>query len=206
MTIVTLISIAVFLLGLGCGAALWFVFRYRRVVKSKKPIKITTAGGVLTFRWGYIMLPIAILCLSIILVAYFYHLLPTEVAYHFKFDGSADKWLSRGRIIAWMLTPQFLLTLLAGAIAWGMTKLGGLSRQPGSTGIKVERILLLMGNMVAMPQIILCFAMVDIFSYNSYQIHLMPLWIFALIIVALGGIILGIFFIQAMRQAWRASR
>jgi len=105
-----------------------------------------------------------------------------------------------------MLTPQFLLTLLAGAIAWGMTKLGGLFRQTGSAGIKVERILLLMGNMVALPQIILCFAMVDIFSYNSYQIHLMPLWIFALIIVALGGIILGIFFIQAMRQAWRASR
>ena len=62
-----------------------------------------------------------------------------------------------------------------------------------------------MGNMVALPQIILCFAMLDIFSYNSYQIHLMPVWIFALIIMVIGGIILGIFLFQAVRRAWVAS-
>ncbi len=63
-----------------------------------------------------------------------------------------------------------------------------------------------MGNMVALPQIILCFAMLDIFSYNSYQIHIMPLWVFALIIMGLGGIILGVFFIRAIQQAWGATR
>jgi hypothetical protein len=42
--------------------------------------------------------------------------------------------------------------------------------------------------------------MLDIFSYNSYQIHLIPLWVFALIVMVLGGIILGVIFLQAIRR------
>jgi hypothetical protein len=70
----------------------------------------------------------------------------------------------------------------------------------------VEKMLSLMGNMVALPQIILGFAMLDIFSYNSYQIHLMPLWIFALIVMGLGGMALGIFFILAIRGVLGTTR
>jgi len=57
-----------------------------------------------------------------------------------------------------------------------------------------------MGNMVALPQIILTFAMLDIFLYNAYQVHLIPLWVFALIVIIAGGVILGTFLIQALRQ------
>ncbi|MFQ5996896.1 MAG: DUF1648 domain-containing protein [Dehalococcoidales bacterium] len=159
--------------------------------------------STLSFRWRYIALPVAILLLSLILTAYFYHLLPTEVAYHFK-DGSPDKWMSRGAIIAWMLTPQFFLTLLAGAIAWGMTKLSTRFQQAAPRW--AEKLLSLMGNMIALPQLILGFAMLDIFSYNAYQIHLMPWWVFALIVMGLGGIILGIFFTLAIRQVWKTGR
>ncbi len=199
MIIPILISIAVVL---GCGAVIWFVLRRGQAVKSKEPAKQTTAGTALAFHWSYIILPVAILLLSIILTAFFYYRLPLEVAYHFKSDGSPDRWLSRGAIILWLFLPQLFFTLLAGAITWGITKLGALFRQPESTWIKPENILVLMGNMIALPQVILCFAMLDIFSYNSYQIHILPLWVFALIIMGLGGIILGIFFIRAMRQAW----
>ena len=176
------------------------------MLKSEEPIKQTTTGATLVFHWGYIILPVVILLLSIILTAYFYHRLPVELAYRFKSDGSPDGWLSRGTIILWMLLPQLFLTLLAGAITWGITKLGALVGQPESTWIKPERILSLMGNMMALPQVILCFAMLDIFSYNSYQIHIMPLWVFALIVMGVGGIILGIFFIQALRRAWVTTR
>jgi len=169
----------------------------------KEPTRKTASNESISFRWRYIGLPVVILLLSLILTAYFYHLLPTEVAHHFQ-DGSPDKWMSRGAIIAWMLTPQFFLTLLAGAIAWGMTKLSIRFQKTASRW--VEKLLLLMGNMIALPQLILGFAMLDIFSYNSYQIHLMPLWVFALIVMGLGGIILGIFFILAIRQVWRTSQ
>ena len=160
----------------------------------------------MTFHWSYIMLPVVFLLLSIIVTAYFYRLLPAEVANHFQSDGSPDRWLSRSAIILWMFLPQLSLTLLAGAITWGITRLGALFRQPESTRIKPERILLLMGNMIALPQMMLGFAMLDIFSYNSYQIRLMPLWMFALIIMGLGSIVLGVFFIRVIRQMREATR
>ncbi len=169
-------------------------------------MKQTATGATLAFHWSYIILPVVILLLSIILTAYFYHLLPGEMAYHFESDGSPDRWFSRGAIVLWMLLPQLFLTLLAGGITWGITRLGTLFRHPESTLVKPERILLLMGNMIGLPQIVLCFAMLDVFSYNSYQIHLLPLWVFALIVMGLGGIILGIFFIRAVLQVWGATR
>ena len=174
--------------------------------KGEEPVKQTNTKATLAFRWSYIILPVVILLLSIILTAVFYYRLPVEVAYRFQSDGSPDKWLNRGAIILWTLLPQLLLTLLAGLITWGITRLSGLFRQSESTGIKPEKILLLMGNMIVLPQVIICFAMVDIFSYNSYQIHLLPLWVFALIVMGAGGIILGIFFIQVMRQVWGVSK
>ncbi len=189
-----LILIIVLLLGLGAGGAAWFVFRQRQTVKA------TTTKDTLPFHWSYIILPIAFLLLTAALIAYFYHRLPAEVAYNFKPDGSPDKWLSREMLIVWMLIPQLLFTLLAAATAWGMTKLGILFRQPQRPTMRLERVLSFMGNMVALPQVILCFALVDIFSYNSYQTHIMPLWVFALIIAVVGAIILGIFFISTMRR------
>ena len=155
------------------------------------------------FRLRYMVLPLAIFLLSLALAAYFYHLLPREVAYHFK-DGLPDKWLNRNIIIAWMLAPQFFFMLLAGAITWGITKLSARFQQTKSRW--AENLLLLMGNMVALPQTILGFAMLDIFSYNSYQVRLLPLWVFALIVMGLGGIILGVYFAFAIRQVWRMSQ
>ncbi|MFC1987127.1 DUF1648 domain-containing protein [Chloroflexota bacterium] len=160
----------------------------------------------LAFHWGYIILPVVICALTIILTAIFYPQLPDNVAYHFQSDGSPDRWLSRGTTILWMVLPQLVLTLLAGVFTWGITKLSTRFKQPDGTRIKTERILPLMGNMVALPQIILGFAMLRIFIYNSYQIHIMPLLTFALITMVLGGIILGIFFIRAIKQVLIANR
>jgi len=166
----------------------------------------TTTGSTFSFHWGYIILPVVIFLLSVILTAFFYHRLPVEVAYRFQADGSPDKWLSRSAIVLWMLIPQLILTLLTGAITWGMAKLSDRFIQPESAGIKLERIILLMGNIIALPQIIVFFAMLDIFSYNSYQIHLLPLWVFALIVMAVGGIILGIFFLQTIPRIRKVSK
>ncbi|MFC1939092.1 DUF1648 domain-containing protein [Chloroflexota bacterium] len=172
------------------------------MIKSKEPVKQTSTGVILAFRWSYITMPMVILLLSVILTVYFYHRLPVDVAYHFKSDGSPDRWLSRGMVTLWTLLPQIFLTLLAGAIAWGMARLSTLFRQLDSSRIKPESILLVMGNMVALPQIVLLFAMLDIFSYNSYQTHILPLWVFAVIVMALGGAVLGVFFIRAIRRVW----
>ena len=143
------------------------------------------------------MLPATILLISIILAACFYRLLPLEVAYHFE-DGEPDGWMSRGAIIAWLIIPQFVLVFVGAAISGGTTILSARSQLDESTPI--QKILPVMGNMVALPQIILTFAMLDIFLYNAYQIHLIPIWAFAVIVIVLGGMALGVFFIQVIRQ------
>ena len=144
-------------------------------------------------------MPLAVLFISVILTAYFYRLLPAELAYSFK-PGLPDNWASRGAVIAWTLVPQFILAMVAAAIVWGVIKLSKRFGQSEGNWIRPGKVLSLMGNMLALPQIILAFAMLDIFVYNAYQTHLIPLWVFALIIMALGGVYLGIFFIQALRQ------
>jgi uncharacterized membrane protein len=141
-------------------------------------------------RLSYIIGPLAVLLLSLALAAYFYHLLPAELAYHFELDGTPDGWLSRGVIMLWVLLPQLVFVLVAWGIAWGATKL---STRFG--GVGTERIVLFMGNLIALPQFLLCFAMVDIFSYNLYQTHLMPMWAFLLVILGLVTIALGVFLV-----------
>jgi len=205
-----LILAAVLLLGLVCGAGAWFIFQRRLTVKGKEPTEQASNRETLPFRWSYIIVPVAVLLLSVILAAYFYHLLPAETAYHFKLDGTPDRWCSRETIMVWGLASQLLLTLMAVAITWGAAKLGILFRQTESTLIKPEGVLSLMGNMVALPQIVICFAMLDIFSYNLYQAHIMPMWLFLLIILVLATIGLGLFlvftFSKAKRQLFTSRR
>ncbi len=202
MTTIILIVSLLFLLGLGLGAVvILFVFRRQKAARSKELAKKTATAESLTFQWKYIALPVSILLLALVLAAYFYRLLPSEVAYRFNPDDSPRGWLSREMTMLLVLGPQLLLGMAAGAITWGMAKLGRQTSQTMSGLIKPERAISFMGNMVALPQIVLGFVMADIFSYNVYERHLMPIWLFALIVMVLGGVIMAIFFIKAMRQA-----
>lgn len=159
-----------------------------------------TATYNLRFHWRYIALPLVILILTVALVAFFYHLLPSEVVYSSGSDDSPGETVTRELIVLWTLLPQFLLTLFAFATVWGITKLSPVLRQMEGFGISLDTIALAMGNMIALPQAILFFAMLNIFSYNSYEFRILPLWVIALFVMALGTVILGIFFIRTIRQ------
>ncbi len=98
------------------------------------------------------------------------------------------------------LLPQFFLSLIAVTLAWVMTRVASRFWQPGETRVNLEIIIWLMGNMIALPQMVLGFAMADIFVYNAYQIHLPPLWIFALVVMVLGGVVITVFFVRAIRR------
>jgi hypothetical protein len=138
------------------------------------------------------------------LSAYFYHLLPVEVAVHFE-DGLPDGWLSRQMTLVLALLPQFLLALIGLALAWVTTRMVARS-WPEGTKTNPRTIVAIMGNMVALPQIIFGFAMADIFVYNAYQIHLPSLWILALVIMVVGGIVIGVVFTRAIRRERAANR
>ncbi|MDP6127216.1 MAG: DUF1648 domain-containing protein [Dehalococcoidales bacterium] len=165
-----------------------------------------TAGVSFGFKWSDIILPLAVLLLALVLAVVFYSRLPDEVAYRFQSDGSPGEWAGRGVVVLWTLLPQMLLALAAGAITWGMTRLASRFIQPKDTRVKPRRIIALMGNMIALPQIILGFAMLDIFLYNSNQVHLLPLWVFTLITMVAGGIILSISFVRAIGGGVKVSK
>lgn len=166
------------------------------VISSAEPANKTNPENKIVFRWKYIVLPAVFLLLSVILAAFFYRLLPAEVAYHFQ-NSSPDKWLGRGAFIAWLVIPQFFFTLLS-FIVVRLVLLG--SRYWPAEDTPIKKLLPVMGNMVALPQIIFLFAMLDFFLYNAYQIRLIPLWVITLIVMILGGAILGVFFIRIIRQ------
>jgi len=156
----------------------------------------------LSFRWSYAAVPLVVFLLLVALTAYFYHLLPAEVAVHFEADGTPDGWLSPLMTLVLALLPQFLLAVVSLALAWIMTRLVARSWPTEGTKTNPKTIVALMGNMVALPQIVLGFAMADIFVYNAYQIHLPSVWIFTLVVMVVGGIIIGVVFVRAIRREW----
>ena len=150
----------------------------------------TTGARSLPFRWRYIIAPLVIFLISLILTAVFYPQLSPEVATHFELDGTPDGWLSRELTVVWSVVPQLVFALAATAIIWIATRLSSRFNTDASTWLKPSTVLVFMGNMVALPQVILLFAMLDIFSYNALQSHIMPIWLFAVIILALAAIAL----------------
>jgi uncharacterized membrane protein len=155
----------------------------------------------LSFRWSYAAVPLVVFLLVVGLSAYFYHLLPAEVAVHFE-NGTPDGWLSPLMTMVLALLPQLLLTLVALILAWVMTRLASRFWSREGTRANPRTIVALMGNMIALPQIVFGFAIADIFVYNAYRIHLPPLWIFALAFMVAGGIIIGVVFVRAIRWEW----
>jgi uncharacterized membrane protein len=153
----------------------------------------------LSFRWSYIIAPLAIFLLSLILAAYFYHLLPAELASHFELDGTPDGWLNREMTMLWMLLPQLVFVLVAAVIAWGVSRLSARIGQWGN-GIIGGKVVFFMGNIIALLQLLVCFAMADIFRYNLSQRHIMPMWVFALIILGLVTIALVMFLVYVFSK------
>ncbi|OGN99006.1 MAG: hypothetical protein A2Y89_00250 [Chloroflexi bacterium RBG_13_51_18] len=151
------------------------------------------------FRWTYIVLPVTLFLLSLILAACFFPFLADEIAYHFQND-IPDRWLSRGALIGWMIIPQVFFTILSIVVVRIIMLT---SRYLPQRNSPLPSLLPMMGNMIALPQIVLIFAMLDFFLYNTQQIKLIPLWIFTLIVLAGGIFVLGVFFIQAIRRSRR---
>jgi hypothetical protein len=103
--------------------------------------------------------------------------------------------------LVWVLAPQLFFTLIAAGITWGITRIGFLSQSEPASWIRPQQILLFMGNAFALPQLVLFLVMLDIFSYNSYQIHLIPLWVSVLIVVGLATTVLAILLMTLIAKA-----
>jgi hypothetical protein len=164
-------------------------------ISPDNPVDETTPAKI-TFRWIYILPPVVLLLLAVIIAAIFYFLLPDTVFYQLQ-DNTPLRTLSRSAAILWLIISQVACTV----IAFGIVRLVlTASRYWAADDVIVKKVVSVMGNMVVLPQSIFFFAMLDIFLYNAYQTPLIPIWVIALIILVVGGIFLGIFFLLTIRQ------
>jgi hypothetical protein len=150
------------------------------------------------FRWGYIALPLVVLFIAIVIIAIFYGRLPSDTAYRFS-GGEAVSRVSRGAFLAWGLGLQFVFVLLALALTLLIT---ATSRriQISETALN-QMVFRLIGNIIALPQIIIAYAMLDIILYNIYAKTLLSLWTFAIIVMFAGGVVLAIMFTRMFMQS-----
>jgi hypothetical protein len=153
------------------------------------------------FRWTNIVLPLAFCVISIVLAGVFYSKLSPTIAYHFN-GNTPDRWMSRVAFLGWMIAPQLLFTFVAFTLVRIMM-LG--ARYVSLESSPLGRLLPVMGNMLALPQIIIFTAMLEFFLYNVYGIKPFPLWIIAAIFLVLGGVFLGVFFARTIRQYKRRN-
>ena len=151
------------------------------------------------FRWNYIILPVLVLLVSLVLTLFFYRLLPAEIAYRFQGD-TPYKTMSRTALVMWMNLPQVVFVLLS-VVLIRLILLGG--RYLSAEETPINRLLPVMGNMIALPQIVLLIVMLNLFLYNAYQVQLIPVWIIVAVIMIAGGIVLGVFFIRTFRRFYR---
>lgn len=204
MSILLIILVVTFIFILGSGLLFLQLFSRKQTsskVESAEQTGIPVKSDNKTrFRWSHIILPLVLLIISAVIVIYFYGRLPSEVAYRFHTDGSPSAWLTRNSIILWALIPQLLLALLAVTVAYGTTRISRLFSETSTGVVNINTVLLVMSNMVVIPQLILIFAVLNIFSYNSFQVRIGFMWWFILALIVVSLVLLSIFFVRIIRS------
>ena len=193
------------LLSIGAGLIIWYALRkqskYKPTAVNIGSQSTEEVNPRFTFKWRYVAASVILLLISIVTVVYFYRLLPDRLAYHFTQDGYGDRWLSREWFTVIMLLAQFLLTFVGAGIALIVAKIGQWSVKTGTMQAKaLPGVISIMSNMVVLPQLVLSFTMLEIFSYNAFQVHLLSLYTFTLLVMLVGGLVLTFLFFKAIKQ------
>jgi uncharacterized membrane protein len=148
----------------------------------------------LKFRLSFIALPLICLLVTVALSAIFYSQLPDSVYFRFDLKGnpSGDP-VAKSSLIILMVGIQALFTLVAYLSTSAIGKIQTLRDNLDKFLFSPTRLLKLIGNMPAIIQVILAYIFVDAIVYAKNSDHLIPLWIFAVAMLIIGGIIVLIY-------------
>ena len=186
---------------------MWLALRRRgqpaKVAPQKAQVAPTGPSEIkLPFRWRYVVAPNLVLLVAVAAAVYFFRLLPSRVSYGYGSGGTPPNQVAKGLVLLVLLGPQFILALMSAAVAHVVARVGTRFVRDGSTtSAAVESIGTVMSNMVVLPQLVLCYAMIDLFRYNAYGTHLPPLYLFAVLVMLAGGAALGFLFLRAIQHA-----
>jgi hypothetical protein len=196
MIALLVILVITFLFILGIGLVFLKIFSPKKTVPESNPGEPPQPETKTRLRWSYFFVPLLILLVSVIITIYFYGKLPAAVVW--QLNSANSPTISRPQIALWAIVPQVLLTLLAVIIAYGATRISDLFKEAAASGIQLDSILMVMSNVVVIPQLILTFAMLRIFSYNSFQTDVNFVWWVSLAVIIVGIILLSVFFLRAL--------
>jgi uncharacterized membrane protein len=204
-TTVVLVAFAVFALGVGIGAgAIWVLSLLRRGKLSSPGQKTAPPPGepsALPFRLGYIAVSVFLFLFCLAVAAVVYPSLPESVAYRFNSAGVPTTFLLKAAFTAVMLGAQLFITLAVIGLAMGIVAFGRRMLGKSALAFNVHGMIWLMTNMLALPQIILAFILLDSSFYALQGSHIMTPWLFSLITVGLGSLVILFVFVQVFKQA-----
>ncbi len=204
-TTLVLVAFAVFALGVGIGAgAIWILLLLRRGKLKSAGQKTAPPPGdasALPFRWSYIAISVFLFLFCLAVAAIVHPTLPESVAYRFGSAGAPTSFLPKAAFTAVMLGAQLLITLAVVGLASGIVAFGRHMLARSALAFNVHGMIWLMTNMLALPQIILAFILLDSSFYALQGSHIMTPWIFSLITVGLGSLVILFVFVQVFKQA-----
>ena len=152
----------------------------------------------LRFRLRYAALPLLTLLVSAIIAAWLGPKLTADAAYNFGGGDAPTGYFSRGAVLGITLGLQVAIALPVVFVSWVTIRLRGgsleLTETGGGDAVKLDRVLLMVTNLVALPQLLLFFALAEILSYNIYGAHLLSGWAYGAAVLVTGALFLGLLF------------
>ncbi len=142
-----------------------------------------------------IYLPLGVLALSVVLILIFAPQLSQSIAYRFGSGGAPIAYTGKALFITLVLGGQLFLVLGGWLVGFSVDRVARSQLTPASR-VRVNRIAGVIANFVVLPQLFIAFIMADLFSYNVSSVHLMPIWLFAVIVMVTGMIIISFFFVR----------
>ena len=191
----TIIAGIIFIAGLCLGIVAFLYLSYFKKNTGGAEANTPVKTGM-EFEWKYVTLPMIIFITSIIIAAMFFFQLPDQIAYRFSSDGAAESWMGRVTVTAIMLGLQFVIIAMVLLIIKTIVGFAKTIEQ-SSPGFNPDRFMLVIGNIAALPQLVLAVIMFDIFSFNVVDKHVLSIWLLILIMAISGAVILSAFFVKA---------
>ncbi|MDD2251533.1 MAG: hypothetical protein PHQ10_01010 [Dehalococcoidales bacterium] len=147
------------------------------------------------------ILPVLIITgFSLVSTLVFMPLLSAEPAFRFNSAGEPASFAGASLIIVASILVQLLFVGTAWFIGKGIKNFINRLDMPQSSGLQAQKVISVAANMIALPQLIAAYISFDIFIYDVYNRHLIPVWIFAIITMVIGGIFLCVRFYNIMRS------
>lgn len=166
---------------------------------SAAPVSVTTQAGKPGFGYSRIVFPLIVLAASMVLALIFLPQVTGELAFRFTANGNPLNSANRYLVTGFLIGAQVLLVAGGWLNGYFIYRVGASHGTTSLSGVKAAKTAVLSANMVALPQVILAFVLVYVYSFNVSGVHLMPVWLFVVLAMVTGSMIIIYNFVKITR-------